>query len=152
MRLGRKEFLEVVDRAPLVSIDLIVRDANRRALLGKRTNEPARGCWFVPGGRIYKDERLEDAFRRICLDELGVSYSLRDGRFLGVYEHFYTSNFAEQPGVGTHYVVLAYEVAPAELPTQLPAEQHGEYRWFDVSVLLEAESVHVHSKAYFRPS
>ena len=74
MRLGREEFLEVVDRAPLVSIDLAVRDAKGRVLLGKRTNEPAKGCWFVPGGRIHKNERLDAAFRRICLDELGKQY------------------------------------------------------------------------------
>jgi colanic acid biosynthesis protein WcaH len=150
MRLGREEFLEVVDRAPLVSIDLVVRGADGRVLLGKRTNEPAKGCWFVPGGRIHKNERLEAAFRRICLDELGKTFALSDARFLGVFEHFYATNFAEKPGVGTHYVVLAYELTPAGLPEKLPPDQHGEYRWFEVDALLSTESVHAHSKAYFR--
>jgi len=55
MRLGREEFLEVVERAPLVSIDLIVRRGDGLVLLGRRTNEPAKDFWFVPGGRIYKN-------------------------------------------------------------------------------------------------
>ena len=42
-RLPLSEFLEVVIRAPLVSIDLIVRDAAGRVLLGLRRNAPARG-------------------------------------------------------------------------------------------------------------
>jgi colanic acid biosynthesis protein WcaH len=150
MRLGREQFLEVVDRAPLISIDLIVRRADGRVLLGKRTNEPAKGCWFVPGGRILKNERLEAAFRRITHDELGKPFASSDARFLGVFEHFYPTNFAEKPGVGTHYVVLAYELTPGELPERLPADQHGEYRWFDVDTLLSTESVHPHTKAYFQ--
>ena len=31
--------------------------------MGQRTNEPARGSWFVPGGRILKDEPLDEAMQ-----------------------------------------------------------------------------------------
>jgi colanic acid biosynthesis protein WcaH len=149
MRLGRDEFLQVVERAPLVSIDLIVRRSDGRILLGKRTNEPAKGCWFVPGGRILKDERLQGAFRRICHDELGVPFDLSTAHFLGVFEHFYSTNFAGKPCVGTHYVVLAYELTANDLPQTLPAEQHAEFKWFTIDALLATESVHSHTKAYF---
>jgi colanic acid biosynthesis protein WcaH len=149
MQLGRAEFLEVVERAPLVSIDLIVRREDGGVLLGMRSNEPARGCWFVPGGRIHKNETIEAAFRRICADELGLEAALATAKFLGVFEHFYSTNFAERPGFGTHYVVLAYEMAPGKMPEKLPADQHGEFRWFDVESLLRAEAVHPHTKAYF---
>jgi hypothetical protein len=43
--------------APLVSIDLIIRDNADRVLLGLRNNEPAKGYFFVPGGIILKDCR-----------------------------------------------------------------------------------------------
>ena len=150
MWLDPEKFLAVVEHAPLVSIDLIVRREDGRVLLGKRRNEPAKGCWFVPGGRIHKNERLEAAFRRISLAELGMPCAAGDGRFLGVFEHFYAANFAEKPGTGTHYVVLAYEVTPAKLPGTLPADQHGEYKWFDIETLLKTEQVHAHTRAYFQ--
>jgi colanic acid biosynthesis protein WcaH len=150
MWLDREKFLEVVERAPLVSIDLIVRRADGRVLLGKRTNEPAKGCWFVPGGRIHKNERLDGAFRRTTLNELGKAFTPGDAHFLGVFEHFYATNFADEPGTGTHYVVLAYELTPTELPERLPADQHGEFKWFDVETLLKSELVHPHTKAYFQ--
>lgn len=150
MRLSREQFLEVVERAPLVSIDLVVRRADGRVLLGKRTNEPAKGCWFVPGGRIHKNERRAAAFRRICEAELGKPFSIDVARFIGVFEHFYPTNFAAQPGSGTHYVVLAYELDAIDLPGKLPADQHGEFDWFEPKRILETEEVHENTKAYFR--
>ena len=150
MRLRHEEFLQVVERTPLVSIDLIVRDAGGRVLLGRRTNEPARGCWFVPGGRIHKDERIATAFRRITAAELGKPFDIADANFIGVFEHLYPTNFAAKPGVGTHYVVLAYELGIDDLPEDLPADQHGEFQWFDVRRIVKDEAVHENTRAYFR--
>ena len=150
MRLSCEEFLEVVERTPLVSIDLIVRRTDRRVLLGRRTNEPAKGCWFVPGGRIHKNERLADAFRRICEAELGQPFAINDAKFLGVFEHLYPANFAERPGTGTHYIVLAYELRVNDLPDRLPADQHAEFDWFDEQRILETDAVHQNTRAYFQ--
>jgi colanic acid biosynthesis protein WcaH len=69
--LSRDDFLAVVTLTPLVSIDLVVVDEEGYILVGKRTNEPAYGTWFVPGGRVNKDETLDAAFERIATDELG---------------------------------------------------------------------------------
>jgi colanic acid biosynthesis protein WcaH len=149
MRLGHEQFLEVVERAPLVSIDLIVRRENGEVLLGKRMNEPARDYWFVPGGRIHKNETIADAFRRISANELGRGFGLEEAKFVGVFEHFYPTNFGQKAGFGTHYVVLAYELADKELPAKLPADQHGEFRWFTVDAIRSTESVHKHTQGYF---
>jgi colanic acid biosynthesis protein WcaH len=147
--LPREQWLEVVARAPLVSIDLVVRDARGRVLLGLRRNEPARDFWFVPGGVIRKNERLDDAFARITRNELGVALPRAEAKLLGVYEHLYDSNFAEAPGIGTHYVVVALACnAPDAL--SLPAEQHGDWRWAAVDELLADPRVHENVKAYFR--
>ena len=111
--LSREDFLQLVRNAPLVSIDLIVRDAQGRVLLGLRNNRPAQGWWFVPGGIVRKGERLEQAFRRISEAELGSVHELSAARSLGHYEHLYDDNFAGEPGFGTHYVVLAWELDAA---------------------------------------
>src|SRR2546426_12796436 len=88
-KLTEREFEGVVRLTPLVSIDLIVRSRDRRVLLGRRTNPPARNALFVPGGRITKNETLAKAFRRLTLQELGGERSIEEARFLGVYEHIY---------------------------------------------------------------
>ncbi|MFM9587755.1 NUDIX domain-containing protein, partial [Streptomyces caniscabiei] len=76
-----------------------------QVLLGRRTNRPAKGYWFVPGGRIYKDETFDQAFRRLTKIELGQEYSMETSQFLGPYQHLYTDNFSGSD-FSTHYVVL----------------------------------------------
>lgn len=149
MRLSQSDFLRVVRDAPLVSIDLIVHDRAGAVLVGLRTNPPAKGFWFVPGGCIYKDERKTDAFARIARAELGLELAEREARFLGVFEHLYPDNAGELPGFGTHYVVLGYEVRLSESLTTLPDAQHSAYRWLTPDVLCADNQVHPNTKAYF---
>ncbi|EKS73221.1 MULTISPECIES: GDP-mannose mannosyl hydrolase [Caballeronia] len=149
--LSNADFLTVVRLAPLVAIDLIVTDGNRRILVGHRRNRPAQGTWFVPGGRIRKDESLDAAYRRIVSNELGVASAQRSAaRFFGVYEHLYDDNFAGADGIGTHYIVLAYALT---LSSKVPIgrfDQHSGYRWLMPDELLARDDVHENTKAYFR--
>ncbi len=140
------EFIRVVKNTPLVSLDLVIRSKNDELLMGMRLNEPAAGSWFVPGGRIRKDESIEDAFLRITKAELGKSYSIDHARLLGAFTHKYQTNFAHMPGVSTHYVVLAYELQVDVDLEQLPMEQHSEYRW--VGGNDDLTRVHSNSKVY----
>jgi colanic acid biosynthesis protein WcaH len=140
----------VVRLTPLISIDLIVQAWDSRVLVGLRNHEPARGFYFVPGGRVSKNESLDDAFRRISTAELGRSLLRSQASWMGVYEHFYPTNRLQQTGFGTHYVVLAYRLE-LEIPvTELPKDQHAEYRWLPASALLLDQKVHANTKAYFR--
>ena len=151
-RLEPQDFENVIRLTPLVSIDMIVRSPERWILLGRRRNEPAKGCFFVPGGRITKNESIAAAFSRLSLAELGVEQAIEAARFLGVYEHFYPTNHLERPGFGTHYVVLAYEFVSPIQDALLPQDQHGEYAWKTESELLSCPEVHEHTKAYFTSS
>ena len=147
-RLDDRQFLAVVEHAPLVSLDIVVRDPSGRVLLGFRENEPARHWWFVPGGRIAKNESLDDAFQRITRDELGRTFDRAAAAFLGVYEHFYTAQPGGLTGSGTHYVALGYEVTASERLSP-PREQHSRYDWFTVADLLAAKDVHPNTKKFF---
>lgn len=149
--LSREKFLQVVRNTPLVSIDLLVHDAAGRWLVGERINQPARGTWFVPGGVVYKDEALADAFARVTQAELGEARPIAAADFLGVYEHFYDTNFAEAPGFGTHYVVLAYRLSEPWEGGCLPEAQHAGYRWLDAEALVADPGVHENTRRYFRP-
>ncbi|ABM02613.1 GDP-mannose mannosyl hydrolase [Psychromonas ingrahamii 37] len=140
-------FKTVIKSTPLVSIDLIVRNNNGQILLGKRTNRPAKRDWFVPGGRILKDESFERAFKRLIKAELDLTEVV--SKFKGVYQHFYKDNFSEDKFT-THYVVLAYEITFNGKLSLLPVEQHSCYKWFSETDLLVDEKVHAHSKWYFQ--
>lgn len=146
------EFAEVVRLTPLVAIDLIVTLPDGRGLLGRRTNEPAKGVLFVPGSRVTKNERLADAFSRIAREELGLELRFEQGQFRGVFEHFYATNRFGQAGFGTHYVTLAYQVGLPTPPLDLPQDQHAEYFWLTPEQILDSSEVHENTKVYFRKS
>ncbi|MDC7689654.1 GDP-mannose mannosyl hydrolase [Vogesella indigofera] len=144
-------FLDVVRDAPLISIDLIVKNPANEVLLGLRRNEPAAGFWFVPGGRVLKNETLDAAFERLTQAELGITRPRQDALFYGVWEHFYGSNAGRVAGFGTHYVVLAYQLTLDAAMLCLPqAEQHQQYRWALPEVIAAQSGIHHHSRAYFK--
>ena len=147
MFLDKDTFSCVVKSTPLISIDLIVQNKSGRVLLGKRVNEPALGFWFVPGGRIFKDESLDEAFTRTVREELQLSLQRFSAKFHKTYEHFYENNVFDNT-FSTHYIVLAHYIEVNQLPTL--NNQHSEYKWFEVKELLESELVHNYTKDYFR--
>jgi colanic acid biosynthesis protein WcaH len=146
--LDKESFRQIVASTPLISIDLIVRNEVGQVLLGQRLNRPAQGYWFVPGGRVRKDERLAAAFERLTEDELGIRLPIASADFLGPFEHFYPDNFSGTD-FSTHYVVLGYELISGTSLDTLPVEQHSDYQWFTVPELLASEQVHPHTKLYF---
>ncbi|MBD9361240.1 GDP-mannose mannosyl hydrolase [Methylomonas fluvii] len=145
--LDKQDFLTVVKNTPLVAIDLIVRSSRDEILMGLRMNEPAAGYWFVPGGRIYKSETLAAAFQRITETELGTAYNIENADLLGAFTHLYETNFAKQPGITTHYVVLGYQLQLDLDINQLPAQQHSNYRWIGKNE--DLSEVHPNSQAYY---
>src|SRR6185503_10993139 len=148
MMLSKDEFSFIVRNAPLVSIDLVVRDPAGCVLVGLRRNRPARGMWFVPGGRILKNELIADAFARITEVELGARMPISDGRFLGVFEHLYCDNALNEAAFGTHYIVLAYALVTRRDALPLPRGQHADFQWMSRDELLATEQVHQNTKAY----
>jgi colanic acid biosynthesis protein WcaH len=146
--LNKQEFTEVIDRTPLVSIDLVVENEKGEILFGLRTNRPAKSYWFVPGGRILKNETLDDAFLRLTLNELGVQFSRNDARLLDIYEHFYEDCVMGQTP-STHYVVAGYHLKVQQTSLALPiGEQHNEYKWCAKAKVKSDTTVHKHSSDY----
>jgi len=146
MFLNKNDFSSVIKNAPLISIDLIVKNSKKEILLGKRVNEPAKGSWFVPGGRIFKNETLDEAFNRIIREELGLDMKREKSKFYGLYEHFY-ENSVFGSDFGTHYVVLAHEFTTND-DLRLN-NQHEEYRWFSLNEILNTRDIHKYTRNYF---
>jgi len=154
MWLQTDAFRAVVAAAPLVAIDLLLRDSEGRVLLGLRRNRPAQGWWFVPGGRIRKGETLDEAFARIAREELGLTLRREEARLLGVHEHFYEDSVFAPAGLGptTHYVVLVhgYDWPGGELPLASASGQHEELRWWPEEAMATNPRVHRHTRSYAR--
>ena len=98
-------FKTIIDSVPLISIDILLKK-DGKVLLGKRVNKPAQGYFFSTGGRINKNESIDNAMARIALNELNIELKFVP-KFIGVFEHFYDDSIYKD--VSTHYVDIAYE-------------------------------------------
>ena len=153
MRLKNLDFENVIKNTPLIAIDFcIYRD--KKILLGKRINSPAKNNFFVPGGRILKGESIKIASDRILKQELGYKL-ISDTRktFLGVYEHFYDDNFLGNQDFKTHYIILAYLINIdylIKIDRVIDKDQHSEYLWQSINSKYESQYIHNYTKEYLK--
>lgn len=142
-RIPEDEWETIVRKVPIVSVDLVVKRSDG-IVLGKRTNEPAKGEWFVPGGRVQKGESRVEAVHRIAEEELSVSVDVIES--LGAFEHRYETSDVE--GVETkHYLANGYVVELDSGRIQ-PDDQHGEVRVFGSA----PDSLHPYIRSYAEAS
>jgi len=124
--IPEEEWATIVRNVPIVSVDLLVRTPEG-VLLVERTNRPAKGEWFVPGGRVHKGERLVEAVHRVAREELGVEVGIEER--LGAYEHLYDEAEVDGAG-GKHYLANGFLVRTDATEFDLD-DQHGAARVFE---------------------
>ena len=93
-------------------------------LLVRRGNEPGRGLWSVPGGRVEVGETLADAVVRELREETGL-----DGECTGFV------GWVERITSEHHYVILDFSVHVDGEP--LAGDDADEARWVPVSTIGE---------------
>ena len=96
---------DIVANVPIVPVDVIVR--HEGSVLGKRTNVPGRGEWFVLGGRVRKNETLDAAIHRVAESEFGVVVRPESFRFTPDDQHADLRVF-DTPFPDRHPYVEAY--------------------------------------------
>lgn len=85
---------------PRVAVGAVVSH-NNCFLLVKRANEPSRGRWAIPGGKIKLGETLQEAAQREVFEETGV--------IIQALEPVLTFDLIERNGDGTvrfHYIIV----------------------------------------------
>jgi colanic acid biosynthesis protein WcaH len=151
-------YLKIMENTQIISADLIIFNNNGKVLLGKRTGEPAKDMWFVPGGRIRKNETFPDAVRRIFVQEIGIVLDKRTNHPepIGVYHQTYSKNF-DNDNFNAHYITFAYsmtisnEVYYSDNIVPKPDHQHSEFKWWSIQDILKSDNVHNYCKNYFHP-
>jgi len=148
--LSSEDFKFVVEKTNLFALDLLVINDAGQVLLGKRENAPAKGFWFVPGGRVYLNESLKSAFERILVNETAIPLTnVKHISLYGLYDHLYEDSFQKDSALGTHYIVAAYKICIVGTPKLKSDEQHLDLKFFDVADILASNDVHQFTKNYF---
>jgi 8-oxo-dGTP diphosphatase len=122
---GRTPYAAAVPGRRIDCVGAVVTDGGSRLLLVLRGQEPARGTWSVPGGRVESGESDADATAREVLEETGLRVVV--DRLAGTVER-------AAPGGGT-YVIRDYVCFPVtgsgvDLDAVRGGDDAEDARWF----------------------
>jgi len=95
---------------------IVVRDGH--LLMVRRAQEPARGLWSVPGGKVERSEYLADALRREVREETGLEIDV--GELAG---------FFEVIGDDDHYVIMDFLATYSGENEPRPGDDVDRARW-----------------------
>ena len=149
-KLSEEIWRNCVDSIPIFGIDMIIFSQKYGVLMGSRINNPAKGKLFVPGGRVYKNERIIDAFNRILVSETGLTFPFNKTTSIGLYEHFYNVTYLSTSECSTHYIIEArlIEIDPENIKLKINLNaQHSSLEWIPIEEM-QSDSIHSYSKIY----
>ncbi|MFI5731925.1 NUDIX hydrolase [Kribbella sp. NPDC051587] len=106
-------------------VGALVYDEQRRLLVVRRANDPGRGLWAPPGGRVEPGEDDPTAVAREVAEETGLTVAV--GTLVGEVER-------EAPQ-GRLYVIRDYEATPTA-GTLTPGDDATDARFVTRSELL----------------
>ena len=101
----------------------LVAAPDGRILLIRRGNEPAKGCWSVPGGRVEPGEADATATAREVLEETGLAVEVQD--LAGTVER-------DAPD-GSVFVIRDYRCVPAngaDTTAVVAGDDAADVGWF----------------------
>ncbi len=127
--LDKDFYKQVVAQLPILCIDtFLVNPKSKKYLLVKRCNNPAKGTYWLPGGRMIKGESFFEGAQRKCSEEIGISIEAK--QVLGIYNVLFPDSEwgtpTHTPGIG----VLA--TCSSEESVSLN-ELHEDHKWVSLS-------------------
>jgi colanic acid biosynthesis protein WcaH len=123
-RIPQTEYNRIITKVPIVCIDVIIYYQGKMLFI-KRADEPARGEWWLPGGRLYKGESLQECALRKAREETGL-----ECRFIEIV-HFDNTIFDTGPNNIPVHSVNFCALLIAETDQVKPDESCLDYVWAD---------------------
>ena len=120
-------YKKILELMPIICVDLCIRH-KKKLLLIKRNNEPAKDKWWLPGGRLWKHETLEQCAQRKLKEETNLKGKIITR--VGPYE----TMFEEAPfGIttGVHSVNVAFLIEASDISQLQFDKNHSGSQWFD---------------------
>ena len=113
----------IVGSVPIMCVDCVIYK-DGKILLVRRNNQPLKGRYWTPGGRVLKGEKLVDAVKRKVKEETGLT--IKPISVVGFYEDFYKKNELGLDMVHTTSIVFAASYVKGKV--KLDSQSKG-YRW-----------------------
>ncbi len=124
MFIEQAEYLRILEVLPISCVDLLIVHSGKVLLL-KRDNDPARGQYWFPGGRVRKLETIEAAAIRIAKSETDLA--CRYESVLCVTETVFQK--ANSMRTAVHTVNICCKIIPDRIDRLRVDALHSEYLW-----------------------
>ncbi len=145
-KIADNEYKEILERMPICCVDIVIHE-NNKVLMVYRTNEPVRGQLWLPGGRIYKNELLEEAAIRKAAEEVGLEIKIE--KKIGVYESMFKEGPFKDLKSGVHAVSVCFLAIPIDKKPIIKIDAtSSDYKWVDAI----REDMHPYIKAVLTDS
>lgn len=116
--------IQLKERYPIPIVVVAAMKGNK-VLLAKRSREPFKGLWGLPGNEIlYGESPEESAVKEMKIE---INHSITDAKVYGSYPTIYREN--EETIV--HIIIIAVRASCNDLPDEGPAKgKISEYKFF----------------------
>jgi len=108
---------------PIFCIDFLI-NCDSHFLLLKRNEEPLKGAFWMPGGRLHKDETIENFLIRVQLREIGRYF--KNYNLIGFSNYFFKYTINSR---ATHTPTLLFEIDIKSKFNPKIDKTHSEYIW-----------------------
>jgi colanic acid biosynthesis protein WcaH len=118
-------YRQIVNMVPIPCVDIIAINSSEKILMVKRINEPAKGLWWFPGGRVIIGETRKETALRKLKQECGLSCEV--GKEIGTYDLFLEQAMAPV----SHTISTVFQAKVYSDQVSLDS-QSSSFRWMTV--------------------
>ncbi|HFC11819.1 MAG TPA: NUDIX domain-containing protein [Anaerolineae bacterium] len=117
---------QILQNIPIACVDIAIV-AKGRVLLVLRDDAPAKGEWWVPGGRVLKGEMMRETAARKAREEVGINCHV------GPIVHTAETIFPDGPsGIPVHSINSCFFLYPQDSDFSAELDNHHTaYKWVD---------------------
>ena len=111
-------YSRIIQNVPIACVDVAIV-ANGAVLLVRRKDDPAKGQWWLPGGRVLKGEMMKAAAARKARDEVGIECHV------GLIVHTAETIFPDGPGgISIHSINSCFFMYPVKADFKPSLDSH----------------------------
>ena len=125
--IPEEKYKMIMENMPIVCTDGVIVNDNGEYLLVYRNNHPLKGEYWLPGGRVMKNETLCEAVKRKMNQELGIDVEIE--RLLGFFETVFQKTRVSGIG-GFHAISFVFLLKPLQEKIVLDS-QSSDWKWFN---------------------
>ena len=126
-KISSGEYKKILELTPVCCIEVMIYHKGK-VLLVLRKSEPLKNEWWFPGGRIYKNETLQQAAVRKAYEEAGIKVKII--KKIGAYETIYKFGPFDKLKSGVHTVNVCILAKPIGKNINVKIDKtSSKYRW-----------------------